>query len=344
MLLAQTLAALDAGGVPVTLLAPDATARPRRRLHALAGDVPLAIGRHLHPALRARVAAALDTAPFDVVVAEQLHALPQCEPARARGLPVVLRAENVESDLLRARRAANPVAGLLLRREARRLAAWEGAAVRAATATLALTEPDAIRLRSLGGAAARVAYVPAPFAADGLAPGPALPGDPAVVVFGSGGWFPNHEAADWFVHTAWPAVRARLPRAVLHLIGPGDGCPQGVVRHAPPADSTTAFPAGAILAVPLRTASGVRMKILEAWARGVPVVATPAAASGLGAEHGRELLLATTPDDFAAAIATAGDRREDLVAAGRACVTTRHRPDAVAARLVAELRAAAAAR
>jgi glycosyltransferase involved in cell wall biosynthesis len=339
LLLAETLAALD---VPVTLLTPEGP--PPRRLRGLAGDLPLAIARHLHPALRARVAAALDTDAFDVVVAEQLHALPQCAAARERGVPVVLRAQNVESDLMHARRTSNPLARVLLRREARRLAAWEGAAVRGATATLALTEPDAARLRTLGGPAARVACVPAPFAADGLAPGPSLPGDPAVVVFGSRGWFPNHEAADWFVREAWPAVRARSPGAVLHLVGPGDGCAQGVVRHAPPADSAAAFPAGAILAVPLRTASGVRMKILEAWARGVPVVASAAAASGLDAPDA--LSIASTPAEFAGAIAALArdDARTRLVAAGRSLVTTRHRPDVVAAALRDALTAAVAAR
>ncbi len=345
MLLGQTLAALAAHGVDATLVTPD-VARPRPALRALARGVPLTIGRHVQPALRARVAAALDEERYDVVVAEQLQALPQCEPARARGVPVLLRAENVESDLLAARPAPNGIVGLFLRREARRLAAWEADAVRGVAATLALTRPDAARLQALAGATARVVVVPAPFAAEGLAPGPPLPGAPAVVVFGSRGWFPNHEAADWFVRAAWPAVHRRLPDATLHVVGPGDARGAGVVRHAPPEDSAAAFPAGAILAVPLRTASGVRMKILEAWARGVPVVATPAAASGLDAQDGRELLLASTPAEFADAVARlAGDAAcaRALVDAGRALVTARHRPAAVAGALCDALSAAAAA-
>lgn len=346
MLLAQTLAALDAHGVPVTLVAPDGATRPASALRALVRGVPLTVGRHVQPALRARVAAALDAQPVDVVIAEQLQALPQCDPAHARGIPVVLRAENVESDLLAARRAPNAMAEMFLRREARRLAAWEGDAVRAAALTLALTVPDADRLRVLGGPSARVAHVPAPFSADGLAPGPALPGAPALVVFGSRGWFPNHEAADWFVRTAWPVVRDRLPDAVLHVVGPGDAYAPGVVRHAAPADSASAFAAGAILVVPIQTASGVRMKILEAWARGVPVVATPAAASGLEARDGDALLLASTPSDFATAIAAlAADpaRGRRLVDGGRALLAARHRPADVAAALCAALSGAAAA-
>ena len=66
---------------------------------------------------------------------------------------------------------------------------------------------------------------------------------------------------------------------------------KGICCHPAPEESGEAFPPGAILIVPLRIASGVRMKILEAWARGVPVLATPEAAAGLEAQDGRELLL-----------------------------------------------------
>jgi glycosyltransferase involved in cell wall biosynthesis len=75
--------------------------------------------------------------------------------------------------------------------------------------------------------------------------------------------------------------------------------PEGVETHPAPADSREAFAPGAILVVPLRIASGIRMKILEAWARGLPVVATPEAAAGLEAEDGRELLLAERHDPAA---------------------------------------------
>jgi len=89
--------------------------------------------------------------------------------------------------------------------------------------------------------------------------------------------------------------------------------------------------------VPLRVASGVRMKILEAWARGVPVVTTPEAAQGLEATDGRELLLAREPEEFALALRRLHEEpglAAALVAAGRDRLTARHGPGAVAARLV----------
>ena len=78
------------------------------------------------------------------------------------------------------------------------------------------------------------------------------------------------------------------------------------------------------------------MRILEAWARGLPVVATGAGAAGLGAQDGRELLLADTPAAFADAIARLHREpalAEALVVEGRARLRARHDPAAVAAAL-----------
>ena len=55
-------------------------------------------------------------------------------------------------------------------------------------------------------------------------------------------------------------------------------------------------------AIPLRAGSGTRIKILEAWAAGVPVVASRIAAEGLPYSDGRDLLLAESHADFARAL------------------------------------------
>jgi glycosyltransferase involved in cell wall biosynthesis len=240
-----------------------------------------------------------------------------------------------------------PLARGLARRESAHLADYEGRAVRQAAATVALTGRDAERLRVLSGGRGAIYQVPAPFP-DRLPPA-AIPldGEPAVVVL-AGDWFPNRDGAVWFCRTVWAHVRAHCPGTVLHLFGaarPLRGEP-AVVVHEAPDDSREAFPPGAILAVPLRIASGVRVKILEAWARGVPVVATPEAAAGLDATDGRELLIAADPPGFARAILRLHADRpfaRASVEAGRALLRTRHDPATIARRL-AEIYAEAARR
>ncbi|MEA2599587.1 MAG: polysaccharide biosynthesis protein PslH [Acidobacteriota bacterium] len=362
-LLLNTLEALAASGCGITLVAPVDPAgfdlgRIARELSswcepvlipaaplapALAllrsGEAPVSIARHSLPAVMKEVERRLGSGSFDVVHAEQLQALPQTEPAFARGIPVVLRAQNVESDLwAAAARRGRGVRGMLLRREAKRLAVWEGRAVRRVAATLALTREDAARLGELaeGG---RIGVVRAPFPE--LPPGSGrLVGDPAVVVFGSRGWLPNEDSVAWYLKDVWPAVREELAGAVLHLYGADLAAPpDGVVVHPPPGDSAEAFPPGSILVVPLRIASGVRIKILEAWARGVPVVATPEALAGLEVEDGREALVAREPREFAAAIRRLHAEpglAASLIQEGLRARGERHDPEEIGRRLMEE--------
>ncbi|HEV7507111.1 MAG TPA: glycosyltransferase [Thermoanaerobaculia bacterium] len=362
-LLLNTLEALAAAGCRLTLVAPVDPeafdlARVTRELSAWcepvlvpaaplppvaallrSGGTPLSIARHSLPAVRRVVEERLKGERFDLVHAEQLQALPQVERAFTQGIPVVLRAQNVESDLWRAAgERGRGLQGMLLRQEARRLAEWEGRAVRRVASTLALTAEDAARLGELAGGG-RAGVVRAPFPE--FPPGSGrLEGDPPVVVFGSRGWMPNEDSVAWYLKDVWPAVRSEVPGAVLHLYGIDLASPPpGVVAHPPPGDSAEAFPPGSILAVPLRIASGVRIKILEAWARGVPVVGTPAALAGLEVEDGREALVAREPREFATAIRRL---REDpalaasLIAEGRRARRERHDPQEIARCLMAE--------
>lgn len=318
---------------------------PLAALFAVARRWPLTGARHRLPAVRRAVEAAAGFGGFDLVHAEQVQSMPQALAAR---LPVVLRAQNVESELWRGGAVGDGLArwlGRLRRSEARRLLAWEGEMLGRAALTLAVSERDAGAL-SACAPAARIETLPAPFAAE-LPAGPALPGSPAVAVLAGAGWSPNRDGAEAFVATTWPRVRAALPAALLHVFGEARVDGEGVVTHPSPSDPSVAFAGGSILAVPLELASGVRMKALEAWARGVPVVATPQAAAGLASTPGQELLVAALGEAFAAALVDlAGDRalRGRLISSARELLRRRHHPPEIARRLRSFYAGAAAAR
>jgi len=265
----------------------------------------------------------------------------------------VLLQQSVESDLWTMIARQNVLLRPLLLLEASRVRRYEAHVMGRVALTVALTARDGERLQAIGGPAAAVRAVRAPFWGR-LPPGTELlAGDPPVVLFGDQRWQPNRLQTLEFVGGIWPRVQAALPEARLHLMGgelrrsllPGAArrAADGVEVHPAPADSRDAFVPGSVLAVPLRVASGVRMKILEAWARGVPVVATSAAAGGLDSEDGRELLLADDADGFARAIArlrTEPELRRSLVEAGRAALAARHAPHAIAAELAVAYAAA----
>jgi glycosyltransferase involved in cell wall biosynthesis len=166
----------------------------------------------------------------------------------------------------------------------------------------------------------------------------ALPGAPSIVLFSSHGWLPNRDGVRWFLREIWPAVRRALPTAQLHVFGrvrkSDEG--NGIQIHPAPADSAEAFSPDSVLVVPLRVASGVRVKILEAWARGMPVVATPVAVLGLDLPDDRGLRLASTAQEFVEAFTDLGNSRAlaaRLVAEGRAILDEWHQPQRLAEEL-----------
>jgi hypothetical protein len=302
-------------------------ARPHGALAAAAravgGGHSLGVARHALARMREAVADTMVQWRPQIVHAEQLHAFANCAAAASAAIPIVLRMQNVES-ALRAQQARLRRPWLCI--EAARLRRDEREAIARATRCVALSEDDAASLRELRPAAT-IAPIAPPFPS-ALPPAAPLEGDPAIALAGSAGWWPNADGEHWLLQQVWPLVARALPRAMLHRFG-GSPAParQRVHQHPAPLDSRAAFPAGAIAVVPLRAGSGIRMRILEAWARGLPVVATPAAARGLAAVSGNELLIAETPAQFAEAVARIhadAALRDALVAGGRACLRRHH--------------------
>jgi hypothetical protein len=305
---------------------------------ALLSAQPLSIIRHSHRAIRARVAEALKQETYDIVHAEQIHALANLP--RAAFLPtVVLRVQNVESQLWRMVARIKPRTAWLARREARHMAAYEANAVARTATTIALTEHDGTSLGgALGMAARRIRVIPPPFPSPLTKTEEPFDGRPAIVLM-AGGWLPNSDSTSWFFASIWDEIRRLMPGARVHVFG-GEApkAAPSISWEGAPTDSITFFRRGAILVVPLWVASGIRMKILEAWARGVPVVATPEAVQGLGGTDGKEFLLARDGPEFAAAIQRLHQEprlRRKLVDAGRSALTAGYEPNLVASMLEA---------
>jgi glycosyltransferase involved in cell wall biosynthesis len=96
--------------------------------------------------------------------------------------------------------------------------------------------------------------------------------------------------------------------------------------------------AAAVLA-PIRFGSGVKIKLVEGLAQGLPGIATPAGAEGLAEIPPEELRIRETVEGFAAAVAEALDDPDPAVArrASRAAAAAHYARDAIARRLAADL-------
>jgi len=144
---------------------------------------------------------------------------------------------------------------------------------------------------------------------DAAAPSPRAP---LLLYPGSFAYPPNADAAVWLLDELLPGVRRHLPTARLalvgadppaHLLARADAAPTGAVEVTGLVPDTAPwFVAATVVPVALRAGAGTRLKILEAFAHGVPVVSTPKGWEGLDVEPGVHLLSAATTEELVAAI------------------------------------------
>jgi glycosyltransferase involved in cell wall biosynthesis len=131
--------------------------------------------------------------------------------------------------------------------------------------------------------------------------------DPTITLHGSLRYGPNAEAAQILVDEVAPRIRVAFPHLRVRLVGEAPASLRTL--HAPPAVTVTGYVPDIsselrrtdLVAVPLRSGSGTRVKIIEAFAHGVPVVASSVAVYGLDVRDGVHLLIRDDPDAFAAA-------------------------------------------
>ena len=170
---------------------------------------------------------------------------------------------------------------------------------------LATSEADAAAARALAPGARVDVYpnalphTPRPVAAD----------EEAVVFSGNMEYHPNIQAVAYFRAEVWPRLRERWPQLVWRLVGKN---PDAIRRYTggdarievvgAVADAVGELARARVAVVPLLSGSGTRLKILEAWAAGVPVVSTRVGAEGLPVVDGENALLADGAAAFAEAV------------------------------------------
>lgn len=126
-----------------------------------------------------------------------------------------------------------------------------------------------------------------------------------ILFFGCMTYGPCADGIEWFCDCVWQRIQQRDADASLDIVGsyPQElgrlGKIPGVTLHGFVENLEPFIRRSAFLIVPLRIAGGTRIKILESWAKGLPVVSTSIGCEGLGAEDGKHLLIGDTPEDFA---------------------------------------------
>ena len=297
-------------------------ARALRNASRVARQVPPLVDRF--SGFAGPIARAVAGRRYEVAVVEHFWCAPYWEQIAPVARRTVLDLHNIES-LLHARCAAvesgpEAFAHTVFERAAREL---EHAWLPRYSTVLATSAEDATAARRIAPGASVSVY---PNAIP-LTPRPPHLDEEAAVFSGNLEYHPNRSAVRFFRRDIWPALRERWPRLVWRLVGRNPEAVKEFTNGDPRIQALGAVDNAVgelarcrVAVVPLLAASGTRLKILEAWAAGLPVVSTSMGAEGLGARHGEHLLLADDAPAFARAVTrllACKNLREDLGMAGR---------------------------
>ncbi len=193
-----------------------------------------------------------------------------------------------------------------------------------------VTERDRTAMQRFAGIK-RVDVVPNGVDADFFKPGPEPIEERTAVFWGRLDFGPNIQGLEWFCRKVWPKVRAASPEARFKIVGfqPGPevkalATGPGIALEANVRDLRPLVRRQSLAVLPFVSGAGIKNKLLEAAAMGMPVVCSPLATLGLRGNP--PLMVAASADEFANAVVALWNDPQARVRANamREWVTTNH--------------------
>ncbi|MCB0794110.1 MAG: glycosyltransferase [Flavobacteriales bacterium] len=264
------------------------------------------ISRFFSPDMDIELIKLLSADRFDVVLLESLFMTPYIPTIRRYSLAkVILRSHNLEHVIQE--RIASGEKNILKRPYrrflARQLKDYEMAVLDRVDGVAAISPADAQKFAEHGKptpiATIPFGLIPEDYEVS-LAKGPV----PDFFHLGSMDWLPNEEGIRWLLTSLWPKVVKKHPRAQLHLAG--NKMPKDLIRSKIEGATIKGRIKSAedymakhdVMLVPLFSAGGMRVKIIEGMAMGKCVISTPVGAEGIEYTAGKDLLIAKNQTEF----------------------------------------------
>jgi glycosyltransferase involved in cell wall biosynthesis len=275
-------------------------------INLLFSRVPYNVVRFRSARFRKKLMEILSGNDFDIIQVEGIN-MSLYMPLMKQHSRALLsyRAHNIESEIWDelAAGARYRIKQWYLRSLALRMKEYEMSLIDRCDLIIPITEHDSLFFKEKG------ADIPVFACGFGVDPEQASkadePQEQSLVYIGSLDWRPNQEGITWFLDRVWYRVLESCPGITLRIAGrnaPGwliRKCNQAKVEFAGEVEDAGSFiRTGTLLIVPLLSGSGIRVRIIQAMALGIPVVCTPKAAQGIDANPDEELLIARNPEEF----------------------------------------------
>lgn len=269
------------------------------------------VSRFFSPDFDMRLTSILKRQKFDIIHLESLFMTPYIASCRRNShAQIVLRSHNLEFVIWE--RMASGEKKLAkrayLKYLSKKLREYELAVIDEVDGIACISGEDRAKYKALGSSKP-MTTIPFGIDIDNYPLNGQRESEVALFHLGSLDWTPNLEGILWFLDEVWVELSKRFPQLKLYLAGrniPNDIVPQEIanVEVVGEVDDAKEFmKSKSIMIVPLLSASGIRVKIIEGMALGKAIVSTKIGAEGLDVEHEEHIMVAATPQEYIDSVA-----------------------------------------
>jgi glycosyltransferase involved in cell wall biosynthesis len=250
---------------------------------------------------------ALEEDDYDIVHLESLFMTTYCHTIRRFSkAKIVLRSHNLEYMIWErlARQSANPAKRIYLNLLAKQLKAYELNTFQSIDGIAAITDEDGDKFRNLG---CKKPIITIPFGiqlSEYHFINPTIKENTSLFHLGAMDWKPNIEGVSWFLEEIWSELIHQFPEITFELAGRNmpnwllEAEYKNVVNHSEVESATEFMNQNTVMVVPLLSAGGMRVKIIEGMALGKVVISTAIGAEGINYRDRENILIADTKDDY----------------------------------------------
>ncbi len=244
---------------------------------------------------------------YDLVILESIFLSPYIETIRKSSrAKILIRTHNVEYTLWeqQAKKTSSIIKKWYLKKLAKDLKKAELEALQKVDLVATITDEDEHNFRQ-AGITTSIFTLPVTLKPSTL---PINSISCKICFIGAMNWQPNREALNWLIDEIFPILKHKIPNIELHIAGSfiGDllqeNKDEAIVVHGFVNDSTTFLTSHGILVLPIKSGSGVRIKLLEAMSLGVPCITTSKGAEGI--RNKDAVFIAETTEAFIDGITT----------------------------------------
>ena len=283
------------------------------------------ISRFFSPDFNELIIKTLKSESFDIILLESLFTTPYIETLKTySSAKIILRSHNLEYIIWKrlSKESTNPAKKIYLKLLSSQLKQYELDIFNKIDGIATISEEDKRKYNELN---CPVKIETIPFGIETQKYKVSRNENKALKFFhiGAMDWKPNLEAVSWLLNEIWPRIQKQIPNAELHLAGKNmpdwlfKNSKHNIFNHKEVKDSSKFIIENDIMIVPLLSAGGIRVKIIEGMAYGKAIISTQIGAEGINYKSGENIIIANDPEDFSEKVKRISSKELDYIKIGQ---------------------------